>query len=209
VPNKPPSFAIPLAWATVLTPDDRHTSAPTSVPARSRRRLQDGAFMEPSGRNRGPNGGNGAPPKTAQTSRNRWQPTATVSERMVRRGSPTFDFHRWRLRRDVVNGDIRRAYKCAYRLVSKRCSLFQFVATMIGRICSAFQFRDVRFSLFGRTFNPKVVGSIPTRPTCNRARSPFVRAGVVVTRRAHRRDRGVGLASRLRVVVGAIAASQD
>jgi hypothetical protein len=29
---------------------------------------------------------NGAPPKTAQTSRNRWQPTATVSERMVRRG---------------------------------------------------------------------------------------------------------------------------
>ena len=50
---------------------------------------RDGAFMEPSGRNRWQPVANGTRPENGSNRpiRNRWQPTATVSERMVRRGS--------------------------------------------------------------------------------------------------------------------------
>jgi hypothetical protein len=72
--------------------------------------------------------------------------------------------------------DSRCAYKCAYRLVSIRCFLFQFVATLIGRIYSSFQLRAARFSLSGRTFNPKDAGSIPARPIENSLHTDTVRA---------------------------------
>src|SRR6266511_3638613 len=55
--------------------------------------------------------------------------------------------------------------RCAYRLVSVRCVLLQFVAMPIGVSCSPFRFDAVRFSSSSRTFNPKVAGSIPARPT--------------------------------------------
>ena len=46
----------------------------------------DGAFMEPSGRNRGASGGNrdSLENRSNKPIRNQWQPTATVSERMVK-----------------------------------------------------------------------------------------------------------------------------
>jgi len=37
-------------------------------------------------------------------------------------------------------------------------------ATTTRAICRLFQFLALGCSFFGRTFNPKVVGSIPTRP---------------------------------------------
>jgi hypothetical protein len=58
-----------------------------------------------------------------------------------------------------------RAYACAYRLVSATCNLLQFAATTIRLICSALQFRTACFSSSSRTFNPKVAGSSPARPT--------------------------------------------
>jgi hypothetical protein len=54
--------------------------------------------------------------------------------------------------------------RCAYRLVSARCVLLQFVATMNGAICSTFQSLAVRCSLSSGTFNPEVAGSSPARP---------------------------------------------
>ncbi len=44
--------------------------------------------------------------------------------------------------------------RCAYRLVSVRCVLLQFVAMPIGVSCSPFRFDAVRFSSSSRTFNP-------------------------------------------------------
>src|SRR6266540_3321099 len=64
----------------------------------------------------------------------------------------------------VVRADSSCAYTCAYRLISARCVLLQFVAAKLRPICSTFQLLAVRCSLCGRTFNPKVAGSIPARP---------------------------------------------
>jgi hypothetical protein len=44
----------------------------------------------------------------------------------------------------------------------------QFVAIQNRTVCSYFQLVAVRCGLFGRTFNPKVAGSIPAPPTANR-----------------------------------------
>ena len=55
-------------------------------------------------------------------------------------------------------------YECAYRLVSAGCDSVQLVATSNRRICSFFRLSAVRCSLFGRTFNPEVEGSNPSRP---------------------------------------------
>src|SRR6266511_1523468 len=54
--------------------------------------------------------------------------------------------------------------RCAYRLVSVRCVLLQFVAMPIGVSCSPFRFDAVRCSSSSRTFNPEVAGSNPARP---------------------------------------------
>jgi hypothetical protein len=56
------------------------------------------------------------------------------------------------------------AYGCAYRLVSGGRLLPQFVATTNWPICRIFRLGAIDFSLFGRTFNPKVAGSTPARP---------------------------------------------
>jgi hypothetical protein len=65
----------------------------------------------------------------------------------------------------VVRGGDKCAYGCAYRLVSATCSLLQFVAETIPARCSMYPFQAARFSPSSRTFNPKVAGSIPARPT--------------------------------------------
>jgi hypothetical protein len=41
----------------------------------------------------------------------------------------------------------------------------QFAATTTRAICRLFQLLALGRSFFGRTFNPKVAGSIPARPT--------------------------------------------
>jgi hypothetical protein len=56
------------------------------------------------------------------------------------------------------------AYECAYRLVSADRFSPQFVATTNWPICSIFRLGANDFTLFGRTFNPKVAGSNPARP---------------------------------------------
>jgi hypothetical protein len=58
------------------------------------------------------------------------------------------------------------AYECAYRLVSADRFSPQFVATTNWPICSIFRLGANDFTLFGRTFNPKVAGSNPARPIC-------------------------------------------
>jgi hypothetical protein len=57
-----------------------------------------------------------------------------------------------------------RAYRCAYKLVSATRNLLQLDATENRRECSLFLLPATSFILFRWTFNPKVVGSIPTRP---------------------------------------------
>jgi Transposase len=57
------------------------------------------------------------------------------------------------------------AYGCAYRLVSTGRLLLQFAAPRFSAICSVFRSAETRGSSFSWTLNPKVVGSIPTRPT--------------------------------------------
>jgi hypothetical protein len=57
------------------------------------------------------------------------------------------------------------AYGCAYRLVSARCYSPHLVAASRRLVRRHFQFAAARCSSFGRTFNPKVAGSIPARPT--------------------------------------------
>jgi hypothetical protein len=54
--------------------------------------------------------------------------------------------------------------RCAYKIVSRGCSLLQFAASRIRAICSIFQVRVTRRSSFFWTFNPKVGGSNPPRP---------------------------------------------
>ena len=64
------------------------------------------------------------------------------------------------------------AYKRAYTLVSVGCiSLLPTVATKWPS-CSILPSRAARFRSFGRTFNPKVAGSIPARPI--RMVAPFL-----------------------------------
>jgi hypothetical protein len=46
----------------------------------------------------------------------------------------------------------------------------QFAATTIRAICRLFQLLAFGRSFFGRTFNPKVAGSIPARPTARKTR---------------------------------------
>ncbi len=53
----------------------------------------------------------------------------------------------------------------AYRLVSRRCFSLRPLATMRSAICRTFRSRAARCSSFGRTFNPKVAGSIPAGPS--------------------------------------------
>jgi hypothetical protein len=55
------------------------------------------------------------------------------------------------------------AYEWAYRLVSRACLSSQFVAVSNRAICSIFPQGAAAFSLFSRTFNPKVGGSNPPR----------------------------------------------
>ena len=55
-------------------------------------------------------------------------------------------------------------YGWEYRLVSGTCSILQFAAAPIPGSCRLFQLVAVRRNRSGKTFNPKVVGSIPTRP---------------------------------------------
>jgi hypothetical protein len=56
------------------------------------------------------------------------------------------------------------AYRCAYRLVSKRCSSWQLAAATKVSVCRRFQLLAARCSSFRRTLNPKVEGSNPSRP---------------------------------------------
>jgi hypothetical protein len=73
-----------------------------------------------------------------------------------------------RLRRNVSlfgNVEDNCAYACAYRFVSARCLLLQFAGTTIRVICSALQFRAACFNSSSGTFDPKVAGSNPARPT--------------------------------------------
>ena len=55
--------------------------------------------------------------------------------------------------------------RCAYRPVSVGCSSLQFVAVPKAVSCRQIQSAAVCCHLRGWTFNPKVAGSIPARPT--------------------------------------------
>ena len=61
-------------------------------------------------------------------------------------------------------GTPREEYGWEYRLVSGTCSILQFVAATTPCTCRLFQLVAVRRNRSGKTFHPKVVGSIPTRP---------------------------------------------
>jgi hypothetical protein len=61
-------------------------------------------------------------------------------------------------------GTPREEYGWEYRLVSGTCSILQFAAASTPGSCRLFQFVAVRRKHSGKTLNPKVVGSIPTRP---------------------------------------------
>jgi hypothetical protein len=56
------------------------------------------------------------------------------------------------------------AYECAYGMGSVGRSSFPFAGHLGNRLCTKIPFPAVRCSTLGRTLNPKVVGSIPTRP---------------------------------------------
>lgn len=56
------------------------------------------------------------------------------------------------------------AYECAYGLGSVGCSSLRFDDCLEVAVCSQFPLPAVRCCRLGRTLNPKVVGSIPTRP---------------------------------------------
>jgi NAD(P)-dependent dehydrogenase (short-subunit alcohol dehydrogenase family) len=63
--------------------------------------------------------------------------------------------------------DYSEEYGCEYRLVSGTCSILQFAAAAIPSSCRLFQPVAVRCRRSGKTFNPKVVGSIDrTRQPC-------------------------------------------
>jgi hypothetical protein len=53
------------------------------------------------------------------------------------------------------------AYRCAYRLVSERCSSWQLAAATKAPVCSGFQLLAALCNSFRRTLNPKVEGSNP------------------------------------------------
>ena len=59
---------------------------------------------------------------------------------------------------------LREEYGWEYRLVSDTCRILQFAAAMTRGCCRLFQLAATRRSRHGKIFNPKVVGSIPTRP---------------------------------------------
>jgi hypothetical protein len=63
----------------------------------------------------------------------------------------------------VASGGDKCVYGCAYRLVSTGCDSLQFVAASKRTVCRQFQFAAACYRL-GRTFNPKVEGSNPSRP---------------------------------------------
>jgi hypothetical protein len=69
------------------------------------------------------------------------------------------------------------AYGCAYRLVSVTCIWLQLVANAIPTRCSTFPCVSVRCSLLSRTFNPKVAGSSPARPTSHYATREDTKGG--------------------------------
>jgi len=52
-----------------------------------------------------------------------------------------------------------------YCLAAERCISVQFVATSKGHICRQFPFLAAAYILSSLTFNPKVAGSNPARPT--------------------------------------------
>jgi len=55
-------------------------------------------------------------------------------------------------------------YGWEYRLVSDRCHILQFAAATTPDSCRLFQLAAARRNRSGKTLNPKVVGSNPTRP---------------------------------------------
>ena len=66
----------------------------------------------------------------------------------------------------------RKEYGWEYRLVSGTSSILHSAAATIPCSCRLFQVVAFRRKRSGKTFNPKVVGSIPTRPIKNRLQRP-------------------------------------
>ena len=81
------------------------------------------------------------------------------------------------------------AYECAYGMGSVGYSSFPFAEYLESRRCREIPLHAARCISFGRTLNPEVVGSIPTRPI-SRIRAPQRRTGALAVRkRVGRRDR--------------------
>ena len=76
-------------------------------------------------------------------------------------------------------------YGWEYRLVSGTCNMLQFAAAMTPGTCRLFQFVAVCRNRSGKTLNPKVVGSIPTRPIRENPVLSIDRASIVGVVRGH------------------------
>ncbi len=63
----------------------------------------------------------------------------------------------------------REEYGWEYRRVSVIVSILQFAAATTPNGCRLFQLAATRRRRSGKTFNPKVAGSIPARPTLSEA----------------------------------------
>jgi hypothetical protein len=63
-------------------------------------------------------------------------------------------------------------YGREYRIVSGTCSILHFAAATIPSTCRLSQLVATRRRRFGKTFNPKVVASIPTRHVVNACNRP-------------------------------------
>jgi hypothetical protein len=134
-----------------------------------------GALMEPSGQPVATGRKwDGADNRSNKRIRNRWQPTATVPKRMVKRGST--------VRRRDLRHCCRSRQQARVRMRVRACLQKLLVvllnASAIIPACRHFQFISTSSSRSRRTFNPKVAGSIPARPTQEiqviaRLRSPW------------------------------------